>query len=702
MILFKNDFNKQPYYIQNTKNKSFIRMHFLLKKMGIKNNTFFLALTQPELDGIDIHSLKNPNPDLVARISKEVKINPWYYFREMVQIPSQGGEPISFMLNRANLALLWTFFAGISIYLVQPRQTGKTMSTQALVSWLMFVGARNYNMAMYTITNKLREQNVERLKNIKDALPPWFLKTDKLGDTINKQALSYAALTTKYTTYVAQKEVMAADIIGRGNSAAFTHVDESEYFDNLRTTYPAMYASITKSMNQAKEIGLPAGVIVTTTTGRLEEDACQYCMEIVERTMKFTEALYDSENKEQLYDLLDNNSTNRMIYAQFSYHQLGLTDEWLKTTIAGLNASRDQIMRDYLCIRTSGVDNSVIPVHLLEKIKQSLKDPVKVEIVNNRYVFNWYTKPEEILNNPNYAIIIGLDTSECIGKDFTSLVMMNASDMSVVCTARCNEADLIRLALYIAEFMVKNTNTLLIPERKSTASMMIGIICTELRKHGINPFTRIFNMIIQKRYEDNFKNIDISEPGLEEGIAKKYFGFTTTGSGETSRNALYSNTLMKAIELNHNRIYDSTLITELSSLAQKNGRIDHTTSGHDDTVIAYMLCAWFVFFGQNRNYYSINHKAFLNELGHNGDKVDKVKKEKQEAILQEIQNIKKELKRLNMSTLAAPLERQLHHLESLLDPDIIDTTPISTEQVIDAPHKGPARDFIKLAKLYFR
>ncbi|MFR2988869.1 MAG: hypothetical protein ACLTMR_08550, partial [Faecalibacillus sp.] len=80
MILYQEDFYYQNAIIHTTTtNKSFLRMHLLLKKMGIKNNAFFLALTQPELKNIHPHELKDPSPELAARIGLECKINPWYY-----------------------------------------------------------------------------------------------------------------------------------------------------------------------------------------------------------------------------------------------------------------------------------------------------------------------------------------------------------------------------------------------------------------------------------------------------------------------------------------------------------------------------------------------------------------------------------------------------------------------------------------------
>lgn len=702
MILFNEDLLSQPIYLQTTtKNRSFLHMHSLLKKMGVKNNAFFLALTQKELLNVDPYTTKDPSPELAGRIMIECKINPWYYFREFCRVPAQGSpDGIPFELNRGNLALTWCFFNNFDTYYTIARQLGKTMTTQTIAGYLLYIHCTNFKFAMFAKDNELREDNVSRLKQIRD-LWPSFAVSPNIADADNKHNLSYTTLKNTYVTAVARSDLLGADKSGRGATVPVYHIDEFEFYQNIRTTYPALVGATGTAREQAKKLGLPYGGIITTTAGRLETDSCQYALQIINKSLPFTEVLYDCKNIESLEEIVRNNSTNRMIYISYSYLQLGKTDAWIKDKIMRSGNDRDGILRDYLCVRTSGVDNSVIPVHLLEKVKNSCVDPVHTENVSNRYLFRWYVRPETVLNKEGSTLVMGLDTSENIGRDFTALVIVDARDMSVVCTARCNESDLIKLAIYIGKFMHVNSNTILIPERKSTASMMIGIICAELRKYNINPYTRIFNMIVQNKSEQPYKDIDISEKDLEEGPNKKYLGFTTTGGGETSRDALYSNTLMKTIELNYSRIRDATLITELSSLANKHGRVDHAISGHDDTVIAYLLACWFIFFGKNLGYYNVNTKSFLNMIGTNGNIVDAQYKEKQTAIYNQLMILKKKILNVTDPNMKNVLERELRNMETLLDSDIIETTPISTKQVQTTNQQAIHRDVLSIAKMYF-
>ena len=138
-ILYKSDLDREHAYIDyETKNKSFTRLSLVLKKMGIKNNYFFLSLLDRDLIGVDPRS-----PDLTvvqkAKILRECKRNVWYFIREVVRIPVVGDEDgIPYQLNRGNLAFVWSFMNDIDTGLVMPRQTGKTYGTQVVVCYVMY------------------------------------------------------------------------------------------------------------------------------------------------------------------------------------------------------------------------------------------------------------------------------------------------------------------------------------------------------------------------------------------------------------------------------------------------------------------------------------------------------------------------------------------------------------------------------------
>ena len=107
----------------------------------------------------------------------------------------------------------------------------------------------------------------------------------------------------------------------------------------------------------------------------------------------------------------------------------------------------------------------------------------------------------------------------------------------------------------------------------------------------MNPLKKIFNKYFQE-YDPDFK---LDNLNYDSGLIRKNFGFNTTASA-TSRDFLYSRVLMTVLKLVADRLMDHDLIKELCGLTTKNNRVDHSGSGHDDLVIAFLLACYFLLF----------------------------------------------------------------------------------------------------------
>lgn len=167
---------RKKYYIHSeTKNLSFVQTAIDLSKLGIKNNKFFLKLYDQSLKHVDPHDpAVATNRDLVIRIIRECVINPWYFLRECVRIPDQGGNGIPYQLHRANLAATFCFLHGIDHYLVIPRQKGKTQSTVSILNWAFLFGTTSSEMMFINKTQDDANNNLDRLKQQRDLLPPYM------------------------------------------------------------------------------------------------------------------------------------------------------------------------------------------------------------------------------------------------------------------------------------------------------------------------------------------------------------------------------------------------------------------------------------------------------------------------------------------------------------------------------------------------
>jgi len=604
MFLFYQDYAHlgSDHIHIHTRNRSFLRMAAILKQMGIKNNRFFLMLIDKDLQHVDPHNLPNDSKELKMKIAMECKNNPWYFFRELIKVPEQGTDGVMFELNRANLSLIWLYLCHVDNLLIMPRQIGKTIGSVSIGVLVTYVLGLNTNFSMLAKGNKLRKANVTRFKDIRDTLPKWFVHKSS-DDTNNSEEIEYAALGNTYDSYVAQNSSSGADSLGRGMTTPNQHWDEVAYFLNIDITYPTAIASTGTAVDNAKKNNQPYGNILTTTAGKLNTREGKYVHDMICSSLVFTEHLYDSKCLDDLHDLVKMNSKARMVYSEFSYKQLGKTDEWFEEKVARSRGTKDSIARDYLNRWTRGGSVSPLDTKYLDAVYKSKKDPVYVQYLDE-FVIKWYIPKEIVKSNSNFhkiPIVLGQDCSENVGIDSTSFIFIDARNLEVIGVAVCNTINIIKVALLVAKLLM-NPNIVYIPERNSMGVAILDMVLLELEKEGINPFYRIYNSLVQDKDSEKFKAVNLNTVGIYDKF-RKYFGFRTTGSLTTGRAFLYKTVFKKALEIGADKINDIGLASEISGLTIKNGRIDHGNDGHDDRVIGYILGCMLILFGKNLNKY---------------------------------------------------------------------------------------------------
>ena len=504
--------------------------------------------------------------------------------------------------------------------------THNTVGACGIFDYIMYIYGRNIEMSLYTKDAALVQANVSRIKTMRDALPD-YLYHPQITDIDNKEGLSYERFGNKYLTKIARNDRQNADNVGRGITTPVVHIDEPGFCTNIDITYPVMMLSTTAAVANARARGQPHSNILTTTAAPIDTVRGRYTFDMVNRAMPFTEKLYDLKNTEELRQIVHANSGNNMINGTFSYMMLGKTKEWYENACRISETTKEVNDRELLNMWTAGSETGIIDAETLRIINAHRHEPNFTEIIQD-YVVKWYIPEGDVRSNAFHQkrFILGMDSSENIGEDFTTLVMVDVSDMSVVCAFRCNESNTIKMGMFIAEFLIKYQNVTFIPERNSTGTAIIDVVTLVFQKNRINAFRRIFNQVVQNRKDPDMARISIDDPDNIDTSIKKHLGFRTTGK---TRPFLYKNTLKKAASLNATRIYDVTLISELSALSTVNGRIDHSEGRHDDLVIAYLLCCWLIFFGENLNYYGIDVRSILMNVTADGSTIDPIHRDRQ-------------------------------------------------------------------------
>lgn len=667
----------------STRNLSFLKMSKVLQLMGVKNHKFMLTLYDEKLIGVDPFNLDNrtdPDGDLRRRVAIEAKLNYWYYLRELARISTSGADPIPFILNRANLAASWLFFNHIDTILVQPRQTGKTILASAIMAYVYGISGRNLSIGSLVHESVLLQSNVQTLKSIVSNLPSYmYFKSAK--DTDNKEGLRYDALNNKYLPRIGSKEKVAARKIGRGGTIPIWHFDEFSYISNIEITYSVVINSTSKAVELAKKYEQPYGNLITTTAGDPSTASGKFALNMLNDAMKFSEKLYDCKDSEDLKDFVLKNSNNNiapMVNCTFNYRQLGYSDEWFAERVERAKSTPDEIARDFLCLWKTTSSNPIVDSDIMKKIEQHKQaEPNYCQRIDD-YLINWYIDKERIDDYTRKPFVIGMDTSDMIGYDYTTFVGIDPYDMSIICTFRCNMSTIAKMGLFIFNFLNKFRSAIWIPERKSSAPGIIDMVISGMVKNGMNPYRRIFNYIVQQKELDQYRNVDIDDYDLPFSNYRSKIGFMTTG---TSRGYLFRHVLKTSAAVSYDRIKDQVIIDELAGLTKDDrGRVDHKVGSHDDMVMAWLIACYFVLEGKNLNMYGIKQDDILKGVDINtGKRFNASRMESQLALKSEIDRLVERLNKTSNTILRNGIISQIKALSKKLDPSYVNTSPLSLD-----------------------
>ena len=685
MILFKNQWGMYPNAVVdiNTANQSFVEYAKLLKKMNVENRLFPLQLHNRELIGIDPYD-KNLSMEQQLMIALECKQNPYYFFREVLRAPGGDEEMFfRFRANRGNMSLIWLFFNHVTTVLLQPRQTGKSFSTDGIMTYLLNIRCTNTEVTLVTKDDTLRAANLERLKSIESELP-YYLRIRNRDDISNTEELTVKALGNKYRGHLPNKSPKMANKVGRGLTTPIFQFDEAAFLENIAITLPAALAAGTAARDRARAKGDPYGTILTTTSGRTDDRDSSYIYRMLQYSTVWSEKLFDAKDEDDLLNIIKTNAPqepgkrdkNVRINATFNHRQLGYTDEWLKRAIMEAEATGEDADRDFGNVWTSGSKTSPLSIELSNAIRASESETVAHQIqVPYPYILRWNIPEDTIAQYmASHHCIISVDSSDAAGGDDTALVIRSIKNGAVIACGNYNETNLIQLTRFILSLLLKYTKTTLIIERRSSGAMILDYLVMMLLAEGIDPTKRIFNWIVQDAdtYPDRYKAISSSYGIPSEEVLtkhKKLFGFATSASGETSRSSLYGTTLVNAAKLTGSVVKDKILVDQILGLVIRNGRVDHPIGGRDDMVIAWLLSFWILSLGKNLHHYGINVRDVLvqnDALNVRDDPVSLYDRQYQEQLKYRINDLVEQLKGERDDFIAMRLETRLRQLNEEL------------------------------------
>lgn len=618
-ILYASDFNKYPKAIVDLKtpNRSWVEFASKLKAMGVKNWGFHLTLLDPGLQGIDPYD-ETLSSSMILRIQTELRNNMWYFIREVFKVPSNvGDEPGYLEANRGNIASYWCLFNSFITYLEQIRQTGKSLLGRSMHVGIHTAWLTGSTSILFTKSD-LRADEIKDYKAIKATLPGYmWYATPK--DKDNQQDFTTLCHGNVTFTYIPSTDEVSANKVGRGKTPRFVNVDEVPFLTYANVSIPALIASTNRSFTDAEEAGVFRGIFYSTTAGDLSTREGKYVYEMIRgQGMFFSEILYDAVDRDDASELIFANSVNKIvphIVIAFNHNQLGYSDEWLRKKIAANPASKDQIKRDYLGMWTYGSQNNPIPEHLLAILRKYSNSNYTSETYHSFYLVRFH-KPAEYVKTRKIAM--GLDMSEAIGRDAITGVGIDVETLETLVAFSVSESNLIYFGSFLANFMKTFPNITLVPEAKSAWTGGIrDQLLIEMPKLGLDPGKRIYSTIVDHARGSESEQKDYRNYAAGYPSERKYYPYRTEfgfKTGKVSRDVLFRDVMMNVIKEIPNLIRDPNLIDELSTLVERNGRIDHASSGHDDHVISFNLAHWFIRYARNLEHYDIDSTKIMSKV----------------------------------------------------------------------------------------
>jgi hypothetical protein len=436
--------SKAIYIHKSTTNDSFLQMHYYLKSKGIKNNDFFLALLDPGLAGVDPR-----DPDLStsmkARVMQECKNNYWYFLREVVRIPQQGGSVgngARYELHRGNLAMNFLFILNFNQYVTLGRQMGKSIAAICRYLWCYQFGTSNSEIAFYHKDSSGSKDNLKSLRAIRDSLPSYLQMSSAVNQDGKKLKVPNTVVMMQHpfnnnriVTKPGARTKEAANNLGRGATMPLIYMDEFAFLPwNEEVLMAAVPANSRASENAAK-YGAPYGITITTTPGDLLTSCGSYAYDIRNKATPWNEDYYDY-SYEQLLGVKNSNTKSSFFLVEYSYRQLGRGQDYLNKMIVDMQSNWAKIRREVLLEWAESPTECPFSVEELDIIKGHLKpQPIRQLYFGQfgQYVMDIF---EDI--DLAYPPIIGVDVAGATFNDSSAITIIDSHTTKVCANLHCN------------------------------------------------------------------------------------------------------------------------------------------------------------------------------------------------------------------------------------------------------------------------
>lgn len=586
---------QQKVYIHmETTNQSFIDMHYYLKQTGRANNDFFLVLRDPTLRGVDP---RDPNLDYPTKIKvlREICQNYWYFLREVVRIPVQGGSAgggFRYKLHRGNLAMNYLFILNYNMFVELPRQHFKTTSALVWYLWCYNFGTTNSEIMFLHKDHGGSKSNLNDLKEIRDALPSYLQMSSgtaidgrKLKVPNTKVTIQHPVNNNRIITFPSARSKDAADKLGRGSKMPMQYYDEFGFIPYNEYVYSSAIPAYSRAAQNAKANHAPYGILITTTPGDLTTEEGQFAYTLRNAATPWNEAYYD-KTFEEMEEIKKSNTNSSFFLVRYSYQQLGSGEEYFTKMVVDMARNWPKIRREVLLEWAKTAMNCPFKQDDLDIIKQWCREPIRSMLFGKygQYEFNVYEDIDLI-----YPPIVGVDVAGAMYQDSSAITVIDSRTTRVCATLNCNfmPTDDLADVLYLlaTQYM---TNCIINIERNGGfgISVIQRLVKTQAKK---NLYFEIKDKIFEERPDAT---------GRVQKISSKVRVYGTDST--KSVRARLIEILYDRVNYHKDKFISLKIHDELQTMeVKKNGKVEHAQGCHDDQVFSYLMALYVWYDGIN-------------------------------------------------------------------------------------------------------
>ena len=327
--------------------------------------------------------------------------------------------------------------------------------------------------------------------------------------------------------------------------------------------------------------------------GDLDTRAGQQAQMLLDHCAKWTEKMYDW-NKEEIQRFFDaqGQECNQIVYIEYSYSQIGLTEEWFQN-ISKKIGDPLTVRREILLQRLHGSSLSPYSQEDIDYIISISRKPIDELWIFDCFKFDIYEPLDKKI-----PYIVGIDCSTGTVGDNNAITILDPYTVKPVAEFECSYIGETKFEALIIELIEHHIpRSCVVIERNSVGD---GII-----DHLLN------SPISSRLYFDKAKDL-VEERSMEnqtyESILKKtakmktFYGVYTSGASREDMFAILS----RHVNEFKNKFVTQNIVRDLAQLVKKpSGKIEAGEGAHDDSIMSYLMCLYVYYHGNNLSLFGI-------------------------------------------------------------------------------------------------